>query len=177
MVGELITNPDHEPKAYCILPFVWSVGTILGPCIGGLLANPARAYPDTFSKHGFFGRHPWALPNIVCAGLMLVSIVAGYLVINETHPDRRKGADPFVHHDLPEATPMISAAGANADPGVDLRHDSYGTFNEVDVTQTHHWEVHADGSAIEEKFQAKEKWFTFRVAMLTLALGIFTYHS
>lgn len=178
MVGELISNPAHEPKAYSILPFVWSVGTILGPCIGGLLANPASAYPDTFSKHGFFARHPWALPNIVCACLMLVSIIAGYLVINETHPDFRAGADRNIHHDLPEAAPMITAAGANADQGIDLRQDSYGTFNEVDVSQNEQWSIHADGSnTYDEKAPIREKWFTYRVAMLLLALGIFTYHS
>lgn len=148
--------------------------------IGGLLADPARAYPDTFSKSGFFGHHPWALPNIVCAGLMLISIIAAAVLIKETHPDLRTGADPCIHHDLPEATPMISAAGANANPAVDLRQDSYGTFNEVDVTQTQHWDVNADGSSrssFQEKSSLKERWFTFRVAMLTLALGIFTTHS
>jgi hypothetical protein len=177
MVAELIKNPEHEPKAYAVMPFVWSVGTIIGPSIGGLLANPAHAYPDTFSKHGFFGRHPWALPNIVCAALMLVSVTAAWIVIDETHPDFCKDADPDVHHDLPESTPMITAAGVSADQGIDLRQESYGTFNEVEVAHHDEWDVSADGTGLEEKSQPEEKWFTWQIAMLTVALGIFTYHS
>lgn len=180
MVSELIKNPEHEPKAYSVMPFVWSVGTIIGPSIGGLLADPVNAYPGTFSKHGFFARHPWALPNIVCAGLMLVSVIAGYIIIEETHPDFCKGADPTIHHDLPENTPMITAAGVTADQGVDLRQESYGTFNEVDVAQKDEWDVNADGTPASTRdinSCMREKWFTWRVAMLTLALGIFTYHS
>lgn len=30
MVGELVTKPEHEPKAYSVMPFVWSIGTIIG---------------------------------------------------------------------------------------------------------------------------------------------------
>lgn len=180
MVSELIKNPEHEPKAYSVMPFVWSVGTIIGPSIGGLLADPAHAYPGTFSKHGFFAQHPWALPNMVCAGLMLLSVIAGYLIIEETHPDFCKGADPAIHHDLPENTPMITAAGATADQGVDLRRESYGTFNDVDVSQKDEWIVNSDGTSVSSRQDGscmQEKWLTWRVAMLILALGIFTYHS
>jgi hypothetical protein len=182
MVGELVTNPAHEPRAYSIMPFVWSIGTILGPALGGLLAAPAKAYPDFFDKNGLFGRFPWLLPNLVCAGLMLISIIAGYFALAETHPDFKTGADPFVHHAIPEQTPMITAAGANADPGIDLRQDSYGTFNDVEVPHKDNWRVNADGTSRPPSFNEKllassEKWFTYQVAMLTIALGIFTYHS
>jgi MFS family permease len=30
MVGEMVKNPEHEPKAYAVMPFVWSIGTIIG---------------------------------------------------------------------------------------------------------------------------------------------------
>ena len=83
MVTELVKKPEHEPKAYSIMPFVWTLGCIIGPSIGGLLANPAKAYPDTFSKHSFFGKHPWALPNLVCTSFMIISILAGYFVLEE----------------------------------------------------------------------------------------------
>ncbi|KAI9044618.1 permease of the major facilitator superfamily [Aspergillus affinis] len=31
MVGELVKRPEHEPRAYAVMPFVWSIGTIMGP--------------------------------------------------------------------------------------------------------------------------------------------------
>ena len=179
IVGELVTRPEHEPKAYAIMPFVWSIGTIVGPAIGGILADPAKSYPDTFSKDGLFGQFPWLLPNLVCAMMILVSIISGFFWLEETHPDLRKGADPYTYHNIAEQTPMIAAAGANADPGVDLRQESYGTFNEVDIQRNEHWEVSASGDSQPASFSEKmpEKWLNKKIAMLTVALGLYTYHS
>lgn len=179
MVGELVKNPAHEPKAYAIMPFVWSIGTIVGPAIGGMLANPVKSYPDFFSHDGIFAIYPWLLPNVICAALMLVSIIAGALLLQETHPDLCQGADPNIYHDIAEHTPMIAAAGANADPGVDLRQESYGTFNEVDLRKNDQWQVRTDGTSRPTSFSEKtsEKWLTKKVVMLTVSLGLFTYHS
>ena len=33
----------------------WSIGAVLGPGIGGLLADPAKHHPLIFSKIGIFG--------------------------------------------------------------------------------------------------------------------------
>jgi MFS family permease len=41
MVGEMVRNPEHEPKAYAVMPFVWSIGTI----IGRKIITPLRSYP------------------------------------------------------------------------------------------------------------------------------------
>ncbi|THC87563.1 hypothetical protein EYZ11_012990 [Aspergillus tanneri] len=68
MVGELVKRPEHEPRAYAVMPFVWSIGTIIGPAIGGLLAKPAEGFPSLFSHDGLFGKYPYLLPNVVCSG-------------------------------------------------------------------------------------------------------------
>lgn len=180
MVGELVKRPEHEPKAYSVMPFVWSIGTIVGPAIGGIFANPVKNFPDVFHKGGFFDTYPWLLPNIICALLMLSSIAASFLFLDETHPDLVKGADPQVYHEIAEQTPMITAAGATADPGVDLRQESYGTFNGVDMQRQEEWHVKTDGTTIPAPISennTRNKWFTWKVAMLCVALGIFTYHS
>ncbi|CAN0479237.1 unnamed protein product, partial [Laminaria digitata] len=56
-------------------PAAWSLGAILGPGVGGMLVNPAKHYPGTFSPHGIFGRYwLWFLDAIVsCRRLTLVS--------------------------------------------------------------------------------------------------------
>ena len=179
MVGELVKKPEHEPKAYSVMPFVWSIGTIIGPAIGGTFANPTKAFPGTFSEDGIFGNFPWLLPNLICAALMLVSIVCGYLWLEETHPDLKVNANPYEYHDIAEQTPMITAAGATADPGVDLRQESYGTFNEVDMHQEKEWHFNADGTSRPPSYCKKpcHKVFTWKVSMLVIALGLFTYHS
>ena len=74
---------------------------------------------------------------------------------------------------------MITAAGANADPGVDLRQESYGTFNEVIIPEEKKWHLNADGSSRHPSLSEKprSKAFTWKVSMLVVALGLFTYHS
>lgn len=34
----------------------WSIGAVLGPGVGGMLAEPAVSYPGIFSEDGVFGR-------------------------------------------------------------------------------------------------------------------------
>lgn len=71
-------------------------------------------------------------------------------------------------------TPLITA-GATADYGVDLRADTYATFNTVNIRESKEWMLNADGSSISSKDTPKV--FTRKVAMIVVALGIFTYHS
>ena len=132
-----------------------------------------------FSLNGLFGHLPWLLPNLICAGLMLGSIIAAYLCLEETHPDLKAGASHSERHDVAEHTPMITAAGANANPGVDLRQESYGTFNEVHVHADKHWLVHANGPLRSPSYAEKpsSQAFIWKVSMLVVALGFFTYHS
>ncbi|KAI9827849.1 MAG: hypothetical protein M1832_004338 [Thelocarpon impressellum] len=188
MVGELVKKPEHEPRAYAVMPFVWSVGTIIGPAIGGTFANPAQAFPAYFSASGIFGAYPYLLPNLICAALLLVSIVLGYHLLEETHPDRQPAAAPCV--DAPAATatatatataetPLLATAGAIDHCGADLRAESYGTFNAVDMSPSETLVVNADGSArhTSDLAACNGKIFTRRVVMITVALGLFTYHS
>ena len=70
-------------------------------------------------------------------------------------------------------------AGATADYGVDLRADSYGTFNTVDIHEAKQWTLNANGSSRRASISSKDmpKVFTKKVAMIVVALGIFTYHT
>ncbi|KAI4176362.1 MAG: hypothetical protein LQ343_001101 [Gyalolechia ehrenbergii] len=70
-------------------------------------------------------------------------------------------------------------AGATADPGVDLRQDSYGTFNPVNIREEKRWNVNSDGSPRAPSINSitRDTIFTRRIVMLIIALGIFTYHS
>ncbi|KAL2003651.1 hypothetical protein VTN02DRAFT_2914 [Thermoascus thermophilus] len=178
MVGELVRRPEHEPRAYAVMPFVWSIGTIIGPAIGGLLARPAESYPSVFSPHGLFGKFPYLLPNLVCAGLLLFSIIGGFLFLQETHPDLQPWSTPEDYDNSTAKSPLLPAAGATANSGADLRAESYGTFNQVDMHEDEYWKVHSDGSRRPTTPPPQKiSIFTWRVTMLVVALGIFTYHS
>lgn len=35
MVAEMVVERAHQAKAFSVMPFVWSAGSILGPVLGG----------------------------------------------------------------------------------------------------------------------------------------------
>lgn len=85
---------------------------------------------------GIFATFPFLLPNLVCAALLLVSILAGYFPLIETHPDVQRWSTQ-AELDRPDGRiPLMLTSGAMADSGVDLRSDTYGTFNKVDIVET-----------------------------------------
>ena len=196
MVGELVHKPEHErtspisssknnvklklaARAYAVMPFVWSIGTIIGPAIGGVLANPSVSLPSLVSPGSIFAIFPYLLPNLVCAGLLLVSIIVGFFLLIETHPDLQTWSTQRDWGHTTAETPLMATAGATADSGVDLRAESYGTFNTVKIREKKLWQVTDDGSSIPNSVSpsSEPKFLTKRVVMVVIALGIFSYHS
>ncbi|SMY21421.1 unnamed protein product [Zymoseptoria tritici ST99CH_1A5] len=184
MVAELVQNPKHEPKAYAIMPFVWSVGTIVGPSIGGLFAMPVKTWPDVFSKGGVFDKFPYLLPNLICVGLMLISVVAGYFCLEETHPDMQPWSTASdLAHTHAETPIMPAQAGTTTSAANLTQPDSYGTFNAIYEDDIEEWDLHPDGRSrtpsahSESSSSNSDRVFTKKIIMLTVALGIFTYHS
>lgn len=92
-VAELVTSKEHQPRAYSIMPFVWCLGSIIGPVMGGALATPCEAYPWLFPRNTIFAKHPFLLPNLVCVGVLLFGITIGVLFLEETHPDLKSRRD------------------------------------------------------------------------------------
>ncbi|KAJ9664949.1 hypothetical protein H2201_005001 [Coniosporium apollinis] len=177
MVGELVSKPEHEPRAYAVMPFVWSVGTIVGPAIGGYLARPAENFPSVFSSSGIFASFPYLLPNLVCAIMLLCSIIAGYIFLQETHPDLQPWSTPEDLNHTSARTPLIPTAGSTAHAAADLQIESYGTFDAVQITEDEDWVVRPDDRPASISSAPSEKVFTKPVIMLVIALGIFAYHS
>jgi MFS family permease len=159
-VGEMVKRPEHEPRAYAVLPFVWSIGTIIGPTIGGYFAEPAQTFPSVFSATGVFGKFPYLLPNLICSSLLLISIVMAYFLLEETHPDRQpRGC--FQGYDAAVAeTPLLPTQGATSNAPGNLT-QPYGTFNTVQVHHGETWRVRSNGTWVDTP--ASNKVFTWTV--------------
>lgn len=145
--------------------------------IGGLLAKPSEGFPSLFPSDGLFGQFPYLLPNLVCAVLLLLSIIGSWLFLQETHPDMQPASSRAHLEYISPEQPLLATSGATANAGVDLRAESYGTFNQVRLYEDESWDVRADGSSPPSKKVQKPKAFTWRIIMLVVALAIFTYHS
>lgn len=93
-VAEIVTVKEHQPRAYSIMPFVWCLGSIIGPALGGALAQPCLNYPRLFLRGTIFDRFPFLLPNLVCVTFLILGITIGFLFLEETHAQKRHRRDP-----------------------------------------------------------------------------------
>ena len=93
VVAELVPQKELQPKAFSIMPLVWTIGSIFGPAFGGALAYPARKYPNLFGGSNFLRDYPFALPNFVAAALFLVGLTVGILFLKETLETRKDRPD------------------------------------------------------------------------------------
>ncbi|KAJ9615875.1 hypothetical protein H2200_001952 [Cladophialophora chaetospira] len=90
-VAELVTKKEHQPRAYSIMPVVWSIGSIIGPSIGGALAMPCDNLG--FRRGGLFDKYPFLLPNLFCVAVLLLGITIGILFLEETHAEMKDQSD------------------------------------------------------------------------------------
>ncbi|CAK3893326.1 membrane [Lecanosticta acicola] len=93
MISEIVKEKKFQSRAFLLLPMTFNIGVIVGPLLGGLLADPAGVYPGTFGPGGTLGgkdgvwlfvRWPYALPNLVNATFLLASAVGVVLALEET---------------------------------------------------------------------------------------------
>lgn len=80
-VAELCPWKELQPRAFSIMPLVYTIGAIFGPTLGGVLSNPLRIDPHKPRGHGFLERFPYILPNLVAAVFFTVGIVVGWLFL------------------------------------------------------------------------------------------------
>eukprot|EP00937_MAST-01D_sp_MAST-1D-sp2_P001877 g1877.t1 len=90
-----ITDETNEARAFGMIGAVWGAGGMLGPAIGGLLAQPARQYPSVFSQDGAFGdsHFPFLLPCLVIAAFTLVDFVFALVYLHDVRDGTGAGAD------------------------------------------------------------------------------------
>jgi len=150
------------------MPFVWSLGTIIGPMIGGLFADPHDSWPKLFPSGSLFARFPYLLPNLICAGLLAVSILLGYFLLDETHPDKQPRVLLPDDTYLSENTPLLETSDALKRPAVDLRDENYGSVRERIIPIPPAPKVDDD--------MVPTIW-TKRIMAIIISLSIFTYHS
>ena len=67
--------------------------SILGPALGGILAQPCIHFPTYFDQNSIFNTFPFLLPNLVCTVILLFGITTGVLFLQETHPDKKHRED------------------------------------------------------------------------------------
>ncbi|KAL1989187.1 hypothetical protein VTN96DRAFT_3734 [Rasamsonia emersonii] len=102
MIAEIIQEKKYQSRAFLLLPMCFNIGVIIGPVLGGILADPVNSYPGLFGPGSFFGgkdgvwwmQHwPFALPNLLSAVFIFASFLAVFLGLDETHEVARYNPD------------------------------------------------------------------------------------
>ncbi|OBT55070.1 hypothetical protein VE04_04497, partial [Pseudogymnoascus sp. 24MN13] len=93
MVAEMVPERSLQPRAFSVMPLVWSFGSILGPAFGGFFASPAVNLPGLFGNNKLLTKFPFALPNMIASIFFAVGIIVGFLFLKETLETRKNKPD------------------------------------------------------------------------------------
>ncbi|KAL5333559.1 major facilitator superfamily domain-containing protein [Aspergillus crustosus] len=102
MISEIIEEKKYQSRAFLLLPMCFNIGVIIGPILGGMLADPLKNYPQIFGPGTFFGgengvwwmeRWPFALPNLISAVFIFISWASVFFGLDETHDLARYRSD------------------------------------------------------------------------------------
>lgn len=80
--SEIFTE-EYQALGLSTVSTAWGMGLIIGPAIGGFLAQPADKYPNIFSKQSFLGRFPYFLPCF-CISLFALGVLISCFWLQET---------------------------------------------------------------------------------------------
>ncbi|KAI0637849.1 major facilitator superfamily domain-containing protein [Trametes polyzona] len=95
-----IADETNIAQAFAWFPAAWSVGTTIGPLIGGQLAKPQSRWPNTFT-HPFWAKYPYFLPCGVSAAFSIFTFIVTALFLKET-VRKRSSSDPSLGDDAPQ---------------------------------------------------------------------------
>ncbi|KAH6717415.1 major facilitator superfamily domain-containing protein [Leptodontidium sp. MPI-SDFR-AT-0119] len=102
MIAEITKEKKYQSRAFLILPMSFNVAGILGPIMGGLLANSAITLPEFFGSEGCFGfswisNYPYALPSVLNALFLTITTYIVFFGLEETLKERRGKFDMGLH--------------------------------------------------------------------------------
>jgi MFS family permease len=93
MISEIVREKKYQSRAFLLMPMTFNIGVIVGPLLGGWLADPVSSYPGIFGPGGSMGgekgvgwlmRFPYALPNVINACFLVGSAMGILFGLEET---------------------------------------------------------------------------------------------
>ncbi|XP_062196593.1 protein ZINC INDUCED FACILITATOR 1-like isoform X2 [Phragmites australis] len=95
-----VCRKEHQALGISLVTSSRAIALVVGPAIGGFLAQPAQKYPYLFSEESIFGRFPYFLPCFVISVLAAGSCIACIWLPETLH---------FHHDDKVEAIDELEA--------------------------------------------------------------------
>ncbi|KAI9157062.1 hypothetical protein LWI28_016323 [Acer negundo] len=80
-----VFRDEYQALGLSTVSTAWGIGLIIGPAMGGFLAQPADKYPNIFSKESLFGQFPYFLPCLCISVFALVVTIATFWLPETLH--------------------------------------------------------------------------------------------
>ncbi|KAF8630250.1 hypothetical protein AX15_003027 [Amanita polypyramis BW_CC] len=87
VLGEML-DTTNRIEGFSLLPIVWSVGSTIGPMMGGVLSRPHERFPSYFNSE-FWKEYPYFLPCLGVAIFAFISFLLTLFFFKETLPRPR----------------------------------------------------------------------------------------
>ncbi|KAG5150130.1 hypothetical protein JHK82_017011 [Glycine max] len=71
-----IFREEEQALGLSTVVAAWGVGLVIGPALGGYLAQPVLKYPHIFPKDSFWDRFPYFLPCLLVSAFAFASAIA-----------------------------------------------------------------------------------------------------
>ncbi|KAK7256928.1 hypothetical protein RIF29_30530 [Crotalaria pallida] len=84
---------EHQAIGLSTFSAAWGIGLIIGPALGGYLAQPVEKYPHIFQKDSFWDKFPYSLPCFIMSGFAFAGVIA-CIWIPETLHNHNGSNDP-----------------------------------------------------------------------------------
>ncbi|RPB09501.1 MFS general substrate transporter, partial [Morchella conica CCBAS932] len=133
MITETVADKKYHSRAFIIPPLGFNLGAVIGPLLGGMLANPTSETspasklfgPGTFwgGKDGvaWMLRWKYALPNVVSAVLIAIVVAMCFFFLEETLETQKRETDagPSIRKWLKSFFPSKYQAVPSSDTGLE----------------------------------------------------------
>ncbi|PIN17196.1 Permease of the major facilitator superfamily [Handroanthus impetiginosus] len=82
---------EYQSLGLSAVSTAWGTGLIIGPALGGYLAQPAEKFPGIFASDSFFARFPYFLPCLIISIFAAIVTVACFWIPEtlHTHPSKK----------------------------------------------------------------------------------------
>ncbi|KAL5116325.1 hypothetical protein ACEQ8H_005783 [Pleosporales sp. CAS-2024a] len=92
-IAEMCPWKELQPRAFSIMPLVYTIGAVVGPTFGGALSNPLNVDPRLPRGSALLERFPYVLPNLAAAFFFAIGILVGWLFLKDTLESKKHHQD------------------------------------------------------------------------------------
>ncbi|CAI6332037.1 unnamed protein product [Periconia digitata] len=145
MISEIVKEKKYQSRAFLILPMTFNVGVIIGPILGGILADPVGSYPSVFGPGSSLGgrdgvhwmiKWPYALPNLLSAVFLLVAALSIFFFLEETSELCKHNFDPGLQIGRWIRKHIFRERSASGYESIPFSHDEWASAASLELQPT-----------------------------------------